>query len=51
MAGATLGLMAVVCVVWADVEGAPTDGNYLTYYLDFILYSYYGMCPYNREYA
>lgn len=27
VAGATLGLMAVVCVVWADVEGAPTDGN------------------------
>lgn len=27
MAGATLGLMAVVCVVWADVEGAPTDGK------------------------
>lgn len=26
VAGATLGLMAVVCVVWADVEGAPTDG-------------------------
>lgn len=24
--GATMGLMAVVCVVWADVEGAPTDG-------------------------
>lgn len=27
VAGATLGLMAVVCVVWADVEGAPTDGK------------------------
>lgn len=27
VAGATMGLMAVVCVVWADVEGAPTDGN------------------------
>lgn len=27
IAGATLGLMAVVCVVWADVEGAPTDGK------------------------
>lgn len=26
VAGATMGLMAVVCVVWADVEGAPTDG-------------------------
>lgn len=31
MAGATLGLMAVVCVVWADVEGAPTDGNLISY--------------------
>lgn len=28
VAGATLGLMAVVCVVWADVEGAPTDGEW-----------------------
>ncbi|KPI95831.1 hypothetical protein RR46_11544 [Papilio xuthus] len=27
VSGATLGLMAVVCVVWADVEGAPTDGK------------------------
>lgn len=27
VAGATMGLMAVVCVVWADVEGAPTDGK------------------------
>lgn len=31
VAGATLGLMAVVCVVWADVEGAPTDGNLISY--------------------
>lgn len=27
VAGATLGLMAVVCIVWVDVEGAPTDGK------------------------